>query len=571
MPYPLARHALARLCLVALLAPFPLLAQEAQEETVPSPPPTEAAARQVPAELSTPRATMMGFLEAFYLDDGTDQAVAALDLSEVPEDLRPVKGPELAVQLKEVLDRTRLIDPEVIPDRPDADPYVVLTHPAGDVVIDRRDGGPWLFTAETVEAIPDLFRALEGEEVVEGVQRASQVVSPGLWLRSKMPESLRATLFILEAWQWLGLLVLILVGVVLDRLVVALALVVAARWLSRRIDEVDPTLLHRALRPVGIVAMAIVWRLGLPFLWLPVNVLTVLSVAVRFVLAAGAVWAAYRLVDIVSALLEARAARTDNRYDDLLVPLVRKSLKVFVAAFGIVFVADTLDVEISSLLAGLGLGGLAIALAAQDAVKNLFGSLMVLIDRPFSVGDWVVIGDHEGTVEEVGFRSVRIRTFYNSLITLPNSNLISSSVDNYGARQYRRWSTKLAIAYDTPPERIEAFCEGIRELVRSHPQMWKDNFQVYLNSFGDSALEILLYVFFQVPDWGAELAARHGLALDVIRLADALGVEFAFPTRTVWLHEAGDAERPGLEGEGVEVGRQAAARLLAERPSAPGT
>lgn len=524
-------------CLAALVVSLPALAQEGSPQA-PSPPPAETAGQSVPAELATPRATMTSFLEAFYLEDGIDQAVAALDLSQVPEDLRPVTGAELAVQLKEVLDRTRLIDVEEIPDRPDADPYVVLTHPEGDVVIDRGQGGAWRFTGETVAAIPDLFRALEGEAIVEGVERAAQAASPGLWLRSKVPETFRRTVFILEAWQWLGLLALILVGLLLDRLLVALAQVVVGRWLSRRIDEIAPDLLHRAVRPLGIVGMAIVWRLGLPFLWLPVNVLAALAVAVRFVLAAGAVWAAYRLVDIVAALLEARAARTLNRFDDLLAPLVRKSLKVFIAAFGVVFVADTLDVEISSLLAGLGLGGLAIALAAQDAVKNLFGSLMVLIDRPFSVGDWVVIGAHEGTVEEVGFRSVRIRTFYDSLITLPNSNLISSAVDNYGARKYRRWSTKLALAYDTPPDRIEAFCEGVRELVRKHPQMRQDAFHVYLNSFGDSALEVLLYVFFEVPDWASELAARHALALDLVRLADALGVEFAFPTRTVWVHQA---------------------------------
>jgi MscS family membrane protein len=509
---------------------------------------------------------MMSFLEAFYEEDGIERTVAALDLSEVPESLRAVKGPELAVQLKEVLDRTRLIDPEEIPDDPEAGRYVFLSHPAGEVAIDRAPSGEWLFTARTVAAVPDLYRALEGEEVVEGVKRASTAVSPGLWLRSKMPDSLRRPVFILEAWQWLGLLVLALVGIVLDRLVVLLAQVLTGRWLRRRVDEIDPAQLHKALRPLGVVAMAVAWKLGLPFLALPVDALAVLRVAVRFVLAAGVVWAAYRLVDVVSALLEARAERTRNRFDDLLVPLVRKSLKVFIGAFGLVFVADTLDIEVSSLLAGLGLGGLAVALAAQDTVKNLFGSLTVLVDRPFSVGDWVVVGDHEGTVEEVGFRSIRIRTFYNSLITLPNSNLISSAVDNYGARRFRRWSTRLGIAYDTPPERIEAFCEGIRELVRRHPTTRKDTFHVYLNAFGDSALEVLLYVFFEEPDWGAELAARHRLALDVLRLADTLGVELAFPTRTVWLREAAEAERPDLPTKGPEAGRRAAAEVVEANP-----
>ncbi len=374
-----------------------------------------------------------------------------------------------------------------------------------------------------------------------GADEAPAAPSAGRWLRSKMPAGLLAPRFILEPWQWLGLLALVFIGIVLDRLVVFLVQMPAGLWLRRHVDRVEPTTLRRALRPLGMIAMALLWSSGMYALWLPAEVLEVLEVAARFVATAAGVWAAYRLVDIVSALLEARAARTKNRFDDLLVPLVRKSLKVFIAAFGLVFLADTLHIQIKSLLAGLGLGGLAVALAAQDTVKNLFGSLMVLVDRPFSVGDWIVVGDFEGTVEEVGFRSIRIRTFYNSLITLPNSNLIASPVDNYGARRFRRWSTRLSIAYDTPPGRIDAFCEGLRELVRRHPATRKDSFHVYLNGFGESALEVLLYLFFEVADWSGELAARHELALDVLRLADELGVELAFPTRTVWLHRAEEA------------------------------
>ncbi len=518
---------------------------------------------QVPPEHRTPRATMMSFLQAFYEQgDGISQAVAALDLSQIPEAVRSVKGPELAVQLKNILDRTELIDPETIPDAPDAEPYVFLTSPQGDVVIQRQASGEWLFSAATVDDIPALFRSVEDKQVVEGVQVASESLSPGLWLRSKMPRSLLRTVFILEIWQWLGLLLLALLGVIVDRIVVFVAEVWVARWLRTRVDKVEDLALRKVLRPLGLVAMALVWSGGLRFLYLSVSVLSVLEVAVRFVLAAGAVWAAYRLVDILAALLEEHARHTRNRFDDLLVPLVRKSLKVFIAAFGLVFVAETLEMDISSLLAGLGLGGLAVALAAQDVVKNLFGSLMVLVDRPFSVGDWVVVGSFEGVVEEVGFRSIRIRTFYNSLITLPNSNLISSAVDNYGARRFRRWSTTLSITYDTPPATIDAFCEGIRELIRRGEITRKDAFQVYLNSFGESGLEVLLYVFFETADWGEELAARHALALDILRLAEELGVELAFPTRTVWLHEQAPPERAAVSGGAAEAGRRAAGRVL---------
>jgi MscS family membrane protein len=276
------------------------------------------------------------------------------------------------------------------------------------------------------------------------------------------------------------------------------------------------------------------------------------------------VWAAYRFVDVLAAYFALRAADTDTKVDDLLVPLIRKSLKVFIIAFGLVFIADNLDIDITSLLAGLGLGGLAFALAAQDVVKNLFGSLTVLMDRPFHVGDWVVIGAQEGMVEEVGFRTTRIRTFYNSLITMPNAALISTAVDNYGARQYRRWSATLSVTYDTPPGKIEAFCEGIRELIRRHPDTRKDTFHVYARDFGAASLDILLYVFFTSPDWGKELQARHALFLDILRLSKELGVDFAFPTQTLHVLRPGELPDHGEQPEAAEAiahGRETAERI----------
>jgi small-conductance mechanosensitive channel len=297
---------------------------------------------------------------------------------------------------------------------------------------------------------------------------ADAAASPG-WLSSVVPEGMRRTSFLLENWQWIGLLALVMGGVIADRLTVTILRTILTRITKRFLTRSHEGLVRSTVRPLGILSMAVVWRLGLDALGLTGSVREVLSVAVAFLAAGAGVWAAYRLVDILAEYLAEQAAGTETRYDDLLVPMVRKSLKVFIVAFGLVFIADNLNVDITSLLAGLGLGGLAFALAAQDMVKNLFGSLTVLLDRPFQVGDWVKIGDLEGTVEEVGFRSSRIRTFYNSLITMPNANLISTAVDNLGMRSYRRWKATLSVTYDTPPEKLDAFCEGIRELVRRHP------------------------------------------------------------------------------------------------------
>jgi MscS family membrane protein len=243
---------------------------------------------------------------------------------------------------------------------------------------------------------------------------------------------------------------------------------------------------------------------------------------------------------------------------------------VFIIVIGVIFSADNLNVDVTSLLAGLGLGGLAFALAAKDLLGNFFGSITVLLDRPFHIGDWVIIGDVEGSVEQVGFRSTRIRTFYNSLITLPNALLTTSKIDNMGARRYRRMRTMLSLTYSTPPEKIDAFCEGVRALVQLHPYMRKDYYHVYFNEYNSASLDILVYVFWQTPDWNTELRERHRFLLDILRLAKQLNVEFAYPTQTLYLKQANDAEPGGsddfqvamTEAEAFEMGRKQATSIV---------
>jgi MscS family membrane protein len=270
-------------------------------------------------------------------------------------------------------------------------------------------------------------------------------------------------------------------------------------------------------------------------------------------------------MDVVGNFLQGKADKTENKFDDLLVPLITRALKTMVIVFGLVFVADIFAVDIDKILAGLGIGGLAFALAAKDTISNIFGSLTVLIDRPFQIGDWVTIGSADGTVESVGVRSTRIRTFYNSLITIPNSELINAHIDNYGARQFRRITATIGIAYDTPPEKIDSFCEGIRELIRKHPYTRKDFYIVSLNEFAAASLGIMLYCFVNTPDWGTELREKHRLFNDIIRLANSLKVEFAFPTQTVYLRNQETPVHdnvPESELAAISRGQQLASQIV---------
>jgi MscS family membrane protein len=186
-----------------------------------------------------------------------------------------------------------------------------------------------------------------------------------------------------------------------------------------------------------------------------------------------------------------------------------------------------------SLLAGLGLGGLAFALAAKDTAANVFGSIMILWDRPFVVGDWIRVGAAEGTVEEIGFRSTRIRTFYDSQISVPNSQMANVEVDNLGRRLYRRTRQILGVTYDTSPEKMELFLEGLKNIIKASPVTRKDYFHVVFAGYGSSSLEVMLYYFLKVSDWSQELIAKQNINLEILRLAKELNVDFAFPTQTL--------------------------------------
>jgi MscS family membrane protein len=440
------------------------------------------------------------------------------------------------------------------------------------IVLERMDDGSWRFSAETVKGIGDFYDRISRLPVLQGLADET-TRSLSLRLQSLLPATLVENKFLgLKYWQWIGLFALILAGVVLDFTVRIIVAIVSRRVIARRGGEAARDTIRKTVRPFGLAAAALLWLGTVRLLGLPPEALKVLLPAVRFFAMLAGVWAGFRVTDLVAEVLIRKAGRTETKFDDLLVPLVRKTVKIFIFVFGLIYIADSLRIEIAPLLAGLGIGGIGFAFAARDTLENFFGSVTVIVDRPFQVGDWVVIGDTEGTVEDLGFRSTRIRTFYNSLVTIPNGNLVRATVDNYGRRRYRRFKTHLAVTYDTPPDRIEAFCEGIRELIRLHPYTRKDYYQVWLHQFGASSLDVLVYMFHEAPDWSTELRERHRLMLDIIRLANDLGVEFAFPTETVHLYqESPDAARTppappaaGREQRAIGEGRQAARRMTGD-------
>ncbi len=529
-------------------------------------------AAPVSQKLQSPRATMGTFLSAMNdikrgSPERIEDALSTLDLSGINPLVRQEQGTDLAWMLIEIMDRTQIIDLQKIPDKRDGSAYLFHQYESGEIRITRRESGHWLFDPATLNRLPAIMDEVASSKRVEGKEAEAGRVPWHIRFRQQIPNSLKTTAFLLPNWQWLGLLVTILLGVAADKLVSFFLRSGVRRWRQRTRHGEFKEISENILRPLGLMAMALIWWSGITLMGLSEHVMLVLLLAVKFLASISGVWAAYRLVDLVSAYLYKHAQESRNKLDDALVPLIPRTLKIFVTVIGFVFIADNLNVDISSLLAGLGLGGLAFALAAKDMVQNLFGSITVLMDQTFSVGDWVIVDGVEGSVERIGFRSTRIRTFYNSLVTVPNSKFITATVDNMGERRYRRLSCKLSITYNTPPDRIEALCEGIRELVRQHPYMRKDYYQVYLNEFAASSLEVLLYVFWETPEWSTELRERHRFLLDILRLAQRLGVEFAFPTQTLYMKQEPETSGHPQEmqqSDAFGLGQSTARSIVAE-------
>jgi MscS family membrane protein len=338
----------------------------------------------------------------------------------------------------------------------------------------------------------------------------------------------------LYIYQYIGILLLAFLSVLIHKLFTFLVERILIQLLLRSgYEKLAGRYLLPVARPASLFIVFLLMVVFIPALQLPPDMSQYLILGLKALLPIFGTIIFYRLVDILAMYLERLAKKTESTLDDQLVPLLRKTLKAFIVIIGTLFVLSNLDIDIIPLLTGLSIGGLAFALAAQDTIKNFFGSLMIFIDKPFQIGDWITSGDIDGSVEEVGFRSSRIRTFRNSLMYVPNGKMADSTIDNHGLRQYRRFYTQIAVTYDTPPVLIETFVEGLRKIVENHPDTRKDYYNIYFNDMASFSLNIMFYIFFEVPDWSAELKARHEILIEILKLADKLGVNFAFPTQTL--------------------------------------
>jgi MscS family membrane protein len=336
----------------------------------------------------------------------------------------------------------------------------------------------------------------------------------------------------------------VLLGLVGRRLLVTLMNRFVRKVTSRSRTEVDDLIVDAISGPTGWGVVVLGLYMAAETFQPPTYVQDWLDKGLGLIVSLLLTWLMLKLVDVLTGVLHRWAERTDSALDDQLVPLVAKASKVTVGILAALLVLQNMGYSISGVIAGLGVGGLAVALAAQKTLSDLFGSIMLLVDRPFTIGDWVKSpdGSLEGVVEEVGFRSTRIRTFEKTLVHVPNSRLADFIIDNMDRRPIRRVWITVGLTYDTTSGQMSEAVAAIRKVLTEHAEVDQEFFLVRFTDFGPSSLDIMVYYFTKSIVWDEYLATREDVNLKIMVALEQMGLSIAFPTHTV--HFAAD-ELPG--------------------------
>ena len=562
-----------RLCrLVAPLA-FLLIAAVAlaQEQVHPLKPP----------DRSSPRATLKTFLDsvdkvaAFLARDylpspsrAQDRLIAlsripvqSLDLSEVPPAARETTGVAAAVALYEILSRIPLPPLDEIPDasqvkQPASTGPTRWVIPNTEIALERAQSGPrsgeFLFSAETVARADEFYERVRGlpyirpvpfENLKEFDAIAGGWMVPYAWIQS-LPASLRTPIAGQSGWKWIGL------ALVLG--VLALFL-----WFAYRVSQLGghehPFL--RALAQFALPASVLAATPAAAYLALDqLNVVGALGSAIELaatavVFLAGA-WMAWRLAPVVAEAIIASPRIASESIDAHLIRVGARLLGIVVGMTLLAVGADRLGVPVYGIVAGLGVGGLAIALAAQPTVENLIGGLSLFADKPVRVGDVCKYGDAVGTVEAIGIRSARIRGVDRTLTTIPNAALAKMPIVNLTRRDQMLIQTVIGLRYETKPEQLRYVLVKLQQLLLGHPRVDPDPARARFIGFGASSVDIEVFAYVMTRDWAEFLGIRQDILLRIMDLVEQAGAAFAFPSQTLYLgSDRGPDERKALEAE----------------------
>jgi MscS family membrane protein len=486
-----------------------------------------AAETDDPFGRSTPRGTVLGLINAIQRED-LPRATKYLDTN-----LPQAKAETLAEQLKTVLDRRLFLALNDISDQPggdetdDDDPAVErlgsVEGPAGQVAIllhrvKRDNKQVWLFSPATLHKIPNVYSDIDAN-----------------WIEQNLPEGLRRTKIAgIPLWRMLTFFINLAGALLTASFASKLSYVV----LDRVAERFAPSGLRgHVFEFGGPIRVLFTAASFLVLAWLSS---TLVSRNFWFTTAGvigtvGFTWLGTRIVDGLFEIIERRRLAAQSGGDMALRRLLKRAAKLLVIFIGFVALLQVFGKDPTTLIAGLGVGGIAIAFAAQKTLENLFGGVMIISDHPIRVGDFCRIGTVDGTVEDIGLRSTRIRTLQRTVVSIPNGVLATQNIENFGVRDKFWLRHVLGLRYETTPEQMRAVLANIQQLLLAHPQIEQESCRVRFIAYNASSMDVEVFAYVLAPDWPSHLAIQEQLLLRLAEIVQECGTGFAFPSQTMYL------------------------------------
>lgn len=355
------------------------------------------------------------------------------------------------------------------------------------------------------------------------------------FLSAEMTDLFDKVIFLIPNWKWLALII-VFIGLGIFK--ISLSWVVKKTKLKQHYF-LEKTFMQLFLKlevekSIGWIMTALLGNVLIESLNLTTSLEKYLLILFKLVLAFNLVHICYLAADAFGKLAQDWASKTESTIDDQLAPLATKTLKVLVIIVGLLIFLQNFGVNVTALLAGLGIGGVALAFAAQDTVANVFGTITIILDSPFKIGDRIKIGDTEGLIEEVGFRSTRIRTFYNSVVSIPNSVVAKEKIDNLTNRNnIVRFRQIIGLSYDTTPNQLYQYIENLKLQLKQDQTVDQNKVTITTFGFGDSSLNVLVNFHFYISANEDENVRTANYLNLIHQLTLQMNLEFAFPTRTM--------------------------------------
>jgi len=360
-------------------------------------------------------------------------------------------------------------------------------------------------------------------------------------------------------WRYVASLIYVMLAFYVSKLLDYTIQVQLRKWAARTRTKLDDLMVELVHGPVKVICFVVLLHVGLRLYAWPDWGAALISNGLKIIVAATLTYVAIKFVDLMMGLWQKRVeAAQEGMLDMHLFPILRKTFKIFVVIVAVLVTSQNLGMNVTGLLASLSIGGLAVGLAAQDTLSNLFGAVAIFADKPFRVGDEIQLESMQGTVEAIGLRSTRVRNLDGFLVTIPNKNMANANIVNVSKRPSIKTVMNIGVTYDTPSQQIERAMQIIEEVYRPHPKT--ADLLISFNKFESSALNILVVHWWNSKNMKEYLLGFQGLNLELKRRFDAEGINFAFPSQTVYLRQDSQWRIADVNGEVVGSGVEAAKR-----------